>query len=124
MLFATNFAWIAVNNVIAASIVARLISGPSAAHQATWAVVIGLVATITVLGGPRAVASALVRRCARNFATASSRDGVEVLNFGVPGYNLDQEIEVLRTRALELDPDVVVIAFCLNDLEGDRKSVV
>ncbi len=43
---------------------------------------------------------------------------VEVLNFGVPGYNLDQEIEVLRTRALDFEPDVVVIAFCLNDLEG------
>lgn len=43
---------------------------------------------------------------------------VEVLNFGVPGYNLDQEIEVLRTKALDFDPDVVVIAFCLNDLEG------
>jgi lysophospholipase L1-like esterase len=42
---------------------------------------------------------------------------VEVLDFGVPGYNLDQEIEVLRARALDFRPDVVVIAFCLNDLE-------
>lgn len=47
-----------------------------------------------------------------------SGPAVEVLNFGVPGYNLDQEIEVLRARALEFEPDVVVIAFCLNDLEG------
>jgi lysophospholipase L1-like esterase len=43
---------------------------------------------------------------------------VEVLDFGVPGYNLDQEIEVLRARALAFSPDVVVVAFCLNDLEG------
>lgn len=43
---------------------------------------------------------------------------VEVLDFGVPGYNLDQEIEALRSRALELSPDLVVVAFCLNDLEG------
>jgi lysophospholipase L1-like esterase len=43
---------------------------------------------------------------------------VEVLNFGVPGYNLDQEIERLRTKALESSPDVVVVALCLNDLEG------
>lgn len=55
LLFVTNFAWIAVNNVIAASIVARLSSGPSADHQAAWAVAIGLIATATVLGGPRAV---------------------------------------------------------------------
>ncbi|HEY7515823.1 MAG TPA: SGNH/GDSL hydrolase family protein [Vicinamibacteria bacterium] len=43
---------------------------------------------------------------------------VQVLNFGVPGYNLEQEIEVLRTKALAYDPDLVVVAFCLNDLEG------
>jgi lysophospholipase L1-like esterase len=43
---------------------------------------------------------------------------VEVLNFGVPGYNLDQEIEALRTKALGFSPDLVVLAFCLNDLEG------
>ena len=55
LLFATNFVWIAVNNAIAASITARLISGPSAEHQAAWAVFFGIVATLTVLGGPRAV---------------------------------------------------------------------
>jgi lysophospholipase L1-like esterase len=43
---------------------------------------------------------------------------VEVLDFGVPGYNLDQEIEALRAKALAFEPDVVVVAFCLNDLEG------
>jgi len=43
---------------------------------------------------------------------------VEVLNFGVPGYNLDQEIEALRARGLAFSPDLVVVAFCLNDLEG------
>jgi lysophospholipase L1-like esterase len=44
--------------------------------------------------------------------------GIEVLNFGVPGYNLEQEIETLRSRALAFQPDVVVDLFCLNDLEG------
>ncbi len=43
---------------------------------------------------------------------------VEVLNFGVPGYNLAQEVETLRSRVLAFEPDVVVVAFCLNDLEG------
>lgn len=50
---------------------------------------------------------------------AGGADGrVEVLNFGVPGYNLDQEIEALRMKALAFAPDLVVVAFCLNDLEG------
>jgi lysophospholipase L1-like esterase len=43
---------------------------------------------------------------------------VEVLNFGVPGYNLEQEIEALRAKALPLSPDLVILLFCLNDLEG------
>jgi lysophospholipase L1-like esterase len=50
---------------------------------------------------------------------AGRGDGrVEVLNFGVPGYNLEQTTETLRARALRFAPDVVVLALCLNDLEG------
>ena len=55
LLFVTNFFWIADNNVIAASIIARLVGGPAAPHAASWAVAIGVIATVTVLGGPRAV---------------------------------------------------------------------
>ena len=51
-----------------------------------------------------------------NGAAAPGR--VEVLNFGVPGYNLEQEIEMLRARALAFSPDLVVVLLCLNDLEG------
>lgn len=43
---------------------------------------------------------------------------VETLNLGVPGYNLDQEVEHLRQRVDALAPDHVVFGFCLNDLEG------
>ncbi|MFN7916396.1 MAG: cytosine permease [Vicinamibacterales bacterium] len=56
ILFLTNFVWIALNNVIAASISSRL-AGDSA-HQAIWAVALGLVATVIVLGGPSAVSRA------------------------------------------------------------------
>lgn len=53
LLFLTNFAWIALNNVIAASITAQVagLGGPT-----TWAVGLGLVATVIVLGGPKAAA--------------------------------------------------------------------
>jgi purine-cytosine permease-like protein len=53
LLFVTNFAWIALNNVIAASICARIFGGGRA--EGIWAVAIGLVATVIVAGGPRAV---------------------------------------------------------------------
>jgi lysophospholipase L1-like esterase len=51
-------------------------------------------------------------------AAGAAGGPVEVLNFGVPGYNLDQEAEALRAKALAFSPDLVVVAFCLNDLEG------
>jgi purine-cytosine permease-like protein len=56
ILFATNFVWIAVNNVIAASIASRLAEG--GAHAPVWAVGLGVVATLIVLGGPAAVSRA------------------------------------------------------------------
>lgn len=53
LLFVTNFAWIALNNVIAASITTRVTGTGS---TAVWAVGLGLVATLIVLGGPRLAA--------------------------------------------------------------------
>ena len=56
VLYVSNFAWIALNNVIAASAIARVAGGPSS--QTAWAVALGLIATIVVWRGPRAVARA------------------------------------------------------------------
>lgn len=42
---------------------------------------------------------------------------VEVLNFGVTGYNTEQEVETLRSRALAFAPDIVLVAYCHNDRE-------
>ncbi len=56
ILFLTNFVWIALNNVIAASITSRLAG--DTAHQGWWAVALGIVATAIVAGGPRAVSYA------------------------------------------------------------------
>lgn len=53
ILFVTNFAWIAVNNVIAASVCTRLLGGPAATPA--WIVGLGLVSTAVVAFGPRAV---------------------------------------------------------------------
>jgi purine-cytosine permease-like protein len=56
LLYTTNFAWIAVNNVIAASACARLAGGPASLRL--WAFGLGLVSTAIVAGGPRLVARA------------------------------------------------------------------
>jgi len=55
-LYVTNFAWIAINNVIAASACAALAGGP--ASEPLWALGLGLLAPLIVAGGPRLVALA------------------------------------------------------------------
>jgi purine-cytosine permease-like protein len=56
VLYITNFAWIAINNAIAASALAQAWGGPAA--RTPWALAIGVLATWCVARGPRAVALA------------------------------------------------------------------
>lgn len=46
--------------------------------------------------------------------------GVEVVNAGIPGYCLDQEYLFYRDRGRRLEPDLVLVAFFVNDLEAPR----
>jgi lysophospholipase L1-like esterase len=43
-------------------------------------------------------------------------DRVEVLNLSVSGFDTVQEVEFLVVKGLAYEPDVVLIAYCLNDL--------
>jgi len=40
---------------------------------------------------------------------------VEVLNFGVPGYESEQELAQLEARVIAFDPDLVLLGFFMND---------
>ncbi|MBP7216416.1 MAG: SGNH/GDSL hydrolase family protein [Candidatus Omnitrophica bacterium] len=39
----------------------------------------------------------------------------EVINFSVPGYNITQELELVKTKVLQFHPDMVILSFCGND---------
>jgi lysophospholipase L1-like esterase len=39
----------------------------------------------------------------------------ETLNFGVPGYNTQLEVETLKSKGLVYKPDIVVVGWCDND---------
>src|SRR5205814_4112658 len=57
VLYISNFAWIALNNVIAASACARAAAawfGPAAGAETPWSIALGLLATVVVWRGPRA----------------------------------------------------------------------
>ncbi len=51
----------------------------------------------------------------QNLQKHYSNKKIEVLNFGVGGYHTLQEIELLRVKGLQYQPDLIVIGFCLND---------
>jgi nucleobase:cation symporter-1, NCS1 family len=53
LLYLTNFAWIAINNQIAASACAQVLGGPDSAR--IWAAILGVAAVLVVARGPRAV---------------------------------------------------------------------
>jgi lysophospholipase L1-like esterase len=46
-----------------------------------------------------------------------------VLNFGVSGYNTQQEVEMLKAKGLRYDPDLVILAYCLNDRERNDGGI-
>ncbi len=52
----------------------------------------------------------------------SGKGKFEVLNFGVPGYNTQQEILLFRQKVLAYQPSVVLLYYCFNDPEiADNK---
>jgi lysophospholipase L1-like esterase len=48
---------------------------------------------------------------------------VEVVNASVPGYSTFQELRYLQLHGRELEPDVVVLQFCLNDVVERYRSL-
>jgi len=51
----------------------------------------------------------------RELKSLSPAERYEALNFGVPGYNTEQELIQLRELAIHYNPDIVVLYYVLND---------
>lgn len=49
-------------------------------------------------------------------ATSDGADGMEVLNFGVGGYNPYNEAALFQAKGPPYHPDIVLVQFCINDL--------
>jgi hypothetical protein len=49
---------------------------------------------------------------------------VEVLNFGVAGYNTQQEVATLIEKGLDYDPDLVLLQYCLNDRQMVNGGII
>ncbi len=52
-------------------------------------------------------------------ASGLTGPSIEVFNMGISGYNSIQEAELVRTKALSYQPDLLVIGYVLNDNKED-----
>lgn len=57
----------------------------------------------------------LPRRLEKALEKACPQKDFEVLNMGVEGYNSIQELELLKTKALKYNPDLVIVYYNFND---------
>ncbi|MCH2170861.1 SGNH/GDSL hydrolase family protein [Myxococcota bacterium] len=64
----------------------------------------------------RTFAALIERVLNRDLADSDRR--FEVINFGVPGYGIDQAVKTLEKRVLDFEPDLVIYAYCLNDAQS------
>lgn len=60
----------------------------------------------------------------KNMQTCVGTDVVEFLNFGVSGFGTAQELQMLRSRVWQYDPDIVVLNFHSgNDIRDNSKAL-
>jgi hypothetical protein len=50
--------------------------------------------------------------------------GCEVFAFGIPGTNTEQHLQMLQRSVLPIGPDLVILLYCLNDIEFTGSSTI
>jgi len=56
-----------------------------------------------------------VERIEEYLKTSTGNPGIEVVNSGAPDIGLKEEIDILEEKGLSIEPDIVILAFYLND---------
>lgn len=72
----------------------------------------------SVMFGWRVRANASYMSLLEGRLTGSGGPTVEVLNFGVPGYNTIQEAGLFREKGLRFEPDILLINYVPNDWQA------
>jgi lysophospholipase L1-like esterase len=64
-------------------------------------------------------------KCLERMLNGADRD-VEVINMGVGNYNTTMEVELFKLKGLDLNPDMVILMYFINDPEPvpEQKSAV
>lgn len=47
----------------------------------------------------------------------------DVLNFSTSGYNTEQELSILKNKAIFYQPDIIILNFCLNDIYPAENNI-
>ena len=63
-----------------------------------------------------------VERFASYAAEIRSDQNIQPMNFGIDGYNTIQIYELLKTKALDFEPNKVVYVMCFNDFDFEQSA--
>jgi lysophospholipase L1-like esterase len=61
-------------------------------------------------------------RFAEHASEEVSNVEIQSLNHGIDGYNTTQVFELVKTRALQFEPDKIIYVMCLNDFDFEESS--
>lgn len=78
----------------------------------------GLGDSYTFGSGIKDVNDTYLKVLERMLNSRTSGEKYEVLNFGIPGKDTEDELEIMRDKVLKYDPDIIMIGYVLNDLKN------
>ncbi|MDO8509362.1 MAG: SGNH/GDSL hydrolase family protein [Nanoarchaeota archaeon] len=78
----------------------------------------GLGDSYTFASGIKNVNNSYLKVLENELNSLNNSNRYEVLNFGIPGKDTEDELEILEEKVLKYDPDVIMIGYVLNDFKN------